>query len=760
MPSAAKILCIPVPNGFDMKTLKWNATITKAFDEQKLNTRFYLDRQQYVMIDQWCYDTATLWYSKYFPYLVLMHSMIFMVCAHFWFKFPGTSSKIEHFVAVLFKCLDSPWTTKALSETMYELPDKKDLGSMTGLDASLTDMANASESSLTDKSIPIKSMSFNNSVSKAQTQKSSGISGKQPLTILDKKEAEQAKALFEKVKKFRIHTEDGDILYTMYIRQTVIRCFQTLCVLSYVSVLTPQMRYIIHCRDDSHSTGCSDFFCIHGLLRLYEMLSFAYIAVIILYSSTCIYSLSWIFFCKLKEYSFAKVRKETNINDIPDVKNDFAFLLHLIDQYDSLYAQNFAIFLSDVSENKLLQINLNYEWTEEKLLQRMSNNSQNKCELHLFMLPGLPSSVYELQNLEVLKLEFISDAYIEQPISKLSLLKEMWILNSTVKVEEEALQFLKKNLQIVHVRFERPNEISYWIYSLENIRELFFEGNFHPDSKTAITLQSFREMENLKALHFRSNFAKVPIAISDIANHLYYLSIHNKKNKLTSLNNIRKLSVLNTLKLVECGLDRIPSVVFTLSNLQELDLRENNLTGMSEVAGFQNLKKFTSLKLHYNAIAVISPYIAKVTSLEHLNFNKNMISEIPSSLFSLHRLKYLTLAYNYVSVIPEEISKLQELLVFNIEHNNVSVLPGELFCCAKLRVLILSSNLIQNIPSAIGHLKQLRQLEISDNKLSNLPADIGHCPFLKRSQIVVEEDIYNTLPQSLREILQEQSEEV
>ncbi|KYO19637.1 hypothetical protein Y1Q_0007547 [Alligator mississippiensis] len=52
---------------------------------------------------------------------------------------------------------------------------------------------------------------------------------------------------------------------------------------------------------------------------------------------------------RLMTYSQLIVREESSFSDIPDVKNDFAFLLHMVDQYDQLYSKRFGVFLSEGS---------------------------------------------------------------------------------------------------------------------------------------------------------------------------------------------------------------------------------------------------------------------------------------------------------------------------------------------------------------------------------------------------------------------------
>ena len=159
-----------------------------------------LDLQQYSFINQLCYETALHWYAKYFPYLVVIHTLIFMVCTSFWFKFPGTSSKIEHFISILGKCFDSPWTTRALSEVSGE--NHKGPAATTAGRATVT---------VTTTAGPGKA--GEGEKEKVLPEPEKVVTEPPAVTLLDKKEGEQAKALFEKVKKFRVHVEEGDILY-------------------------------------------------------------------------------------------------------------------------------------------------------------------------------------------------------------------------------------------------------------------------------------------------------------------------------------------------------------------------------------------------------------------------------------------------------------------------------------------------------------------------------------------------------------------
>ncbi|XP_069795236.1 volume-regulated anion channel subunit LRRC8C isoform X2 [Narcine bancroftii] len=712
---------LPLPSGSaEMKGLKTN-----------------LDLQQYSFINQMCYERALHWYAKYFPYLVLIHTLIFMLCSNFWFKFPGSSSKIEHFISILGKCFDSPWTTRALSEVSGENPEEKDTkgGEKNKEAQGLT----VEEGNL------VKTQSLRSIPEKI-------VVDKPAVSALDQKEGEQAKALFEKVKKFRLHVEEGDLLYSMYVRQTIIKVIKFVFIVVYNSILVSKVNFTVDCEVNiQEMTGYCKFSCNHTMAHLFSKLSICYLCFVSVYGLTCLYTLYWLFYRSLKEYSFEYVRHETGIDDIPDVKNDFAFMLHLIDQYDPLYSKRFAVFLSEVSENKLKQLNLNNEWTPDKLRQRLQTNSQNRLELQLFMLSGLPDTVFELTELQSLRLEIINNVTIPATIVQLEGLQELSLYQCSVKIHSAALAFLKENLKVLRVKFDDMRELPNWVYSLKSLEELHLQGSLSPDLTKNITLESLRELKNLKVLCIKSNLTKVPPSIVETSSHLQTLCIHNDGTKLVMLNGLKKLANLTELGLIHCDLERIPHAVFSLTNLQELDLKENNLRSVEEIISFQHCRKLTCLKMWYNSITNIPEHIKKLSSLECLYFNYNKIEVLPSHLFLCNKLRSLDLGHNDIRFIPPEIGVLQSLQDFCITGNKVESLPDELYFCKKLKTLRVGRNNLSVLSPKVGNLALLTLLELKGNHLEALPRELGDCRSLKRSGLLVEDALFDGLPCDVRE---------
>ncbi|KAG8441260.1 hypothetical protein GDO86_006843 [Hymenochirus boettgeri] len=699
-----------------------------------------LDLQQYSFINQMCYETALHWYAKYFPYLVVIHTLVFIICGNFWFKFPGTSSKIEHFISILGKCFDSPWTTRALSEVSGEGNQEKP-NLEKSLDRELS-KTNFEEVSPTGADLP--------SPEKLVAETSSA-------SVLDKKEGEQAKALFEKVKKFRHHVEEGDILYSMYMRQTILKVCKFVLITIYNAALVGNIHFIVPCSVHTEEmTGYNSFCCNHTKAHLFSKLAITYLCFLGVYGLTCLYTLYWLFRRPLKEYSFRLVREETGIGDIPDVKNDFAFVFHLVDQYDSLYSKRFAVFLSEVSESRLRQLNLNHEWPAEKLRQRLQQTTEGRLELHLFKLPGLPDTVFEVTEIESLKLEMISEALIPPLVSKLLRLEELSLYNCSAKVQHGSLAYLRDHLRVLHIKFDGIKEIPLWIFSLRALDELHLSGWLSQDLSKNATLESLRELKSLKVLTIKSNLSKIPPTIADVASHLLKLTIHNDGTKLLTLNALKRLSFIRELELIRCDLERIPHAVFSLNNLQMLDLRENSLHTVEEVISLQHCRKLSVLRLWHNQIAYIPEHIRKLKGLEELSLNRNKILIVPSHLFLCTKLRHLDLSYNEIRELPPEIGVLQLLQFLSLSGNFLEELPNELFFCQKLKTLKLAQNKLTNLSPKVGSLVSLVKIDLKGNRLDMLPPEIGGCVSLKRSGLLVEQLLYDTLPAEVREKMKEE----
>ncbi|XP_071329359.1 volume-regulated anion channel subunit LRRC8C [Trachinotus anak] len=699
-----------------------------------------LDIHQYVFVNHYCYERFVHWYAKYFPYLVVIHTVIFMVASSFWFKFPGTSSKIDLFVTILGKCFDSPWTTRALSEVSEERGEERLVSwrRNTISDAPTERRADEEETVGLLQSSTIKS----NPEKKPESQSAP--------SVLDKKEGEQAKALFEKVKKFRTHVEEADILYLMHVLQTSLKVFKFLVIIIYTAVLAPNIEIVVRCYVPPELTGFDIYCCNHNKAHLFSKLAYCYICFVGVYGLLCIYTLYWLFHRPLKEYSFEQVRLETGINDIPDVKNDFAFLLHLVDQYDALYSKRFAVFLSEVSESRLHQLNLNHEWTAKKLRTRLSRNTNNQLELHLLMLPGLPDTVFEISEVESLKLEQVKNVTIPHSVAKLNSLQELSLIYCPAKLQLPALNHLKEHLKVLRLAFESLEEVPMWMYTLHGLEELHLNGPLTNEVSKSATLESLRGLRALRVLSLRSNLTKIPPTLADVALQLQRLCIYNEGVKIQAFSSLKKLTNLVSLELVGCDLERIPSAVFSLDNLQELDLKENKLTTVEEILSLQHCRRLVTLRLWHNKITYIPDHISKLHTLELLDVSWNKLRKLPSRLFYCTKLRHLDVSHNQLTSLPPEVGIPQGLQFFSAAFNSLETVPEELFSCKKLKTLALGNNCLSYLSSRVSNLAQLVRLEIKGNRLESLPLEIEDCPLLTVSGLIVEESLLDLLPSAVR----------
>ena len=694
-----------------------------------------LDIHQYVFVNHYCYERAVHWYGKYFPYLVVIHTMIFMVVSSFWFKFPGTSSKIELFVTILGKCFNSPWTTRALNEVSEERSEEK--------------LVTLRRNTMSKPPVVLEEETvglLRSSSTKSNSEKKPPESPQSSASVLDRKEGEQAKALFEMVKKFRTHVEEADLLYVMYVLQTSFKVFQVFLIIIYSAALVNNIEIVVRCLVPPELTGFDIYCCNHNKAHLFSKLAYCYICFVGVYGLMCIYTLYWLLHRSLKEYSFEQVRLETGVDDIPDMKNDFAFLLHLSDQYDALYAKRFAVFLSEVSESRLRQVNLNHEWTPKKLRTRLYKNPNERMELHLFMLPGIPDTAYDLPEVESLKLELHSNVTISSGIVKLTALQELALVNCSTKVQQAALTYLKDRLKVLHLSFESAEQVPLWMYNLQNLHELHLSGPLINEVSRSPSLESLRDLKALRVLTIRSNLNKIPSSVGDVALQLRKLCIYNECCKIAAFSSLKKLTNLDSLELIGCMLERIPSAVFSLVNLQELDLKDNKLTTVEEILSLQHCQRLVALRLWYNSISYIPEHVSKLQFLETLDVSWNKLQKLPSRLFYCTKLKHLDVSHTQITVLPSEVNILQGLQFFSAAFNSLEVLPEELFSCKKLKTLVLGNNRLINLSPRISNLTMLARLELKGNRIDALPDEIGDCPSLSRGGLVIEANLVDQLP--------------
>ena len=184
---------------------------------------------------------------------------------------------------------------------------------------------------------------------------------------------------------------------------------------------------------------------------------------------------------------------------------------------------------------------------------------------------------------------------------------------------------------------------------------------------------------------------------------------------------------LKYLSLPTNNLSTVPDEVFELTNLNRLDLSQNFIETVRDLAQAENLEY---LDLSRNNISDINS-VTLPNSLKTLVLTNNRLTLQGIKTFNLNKLKELNLSYNMLSGTLNQESFLNskvflKLNTLDLSFNKLESLGFQpLAKFPKLKILKLKSNTLQILnPMAFQGLTRLKTLDLSSNAILDLPNSV------------------------------------
>jgi len=101
----------------------------------------------------------------------------------------------------------------------------------------------------------------------------------------------------------------------------------------------------------------------------------------------------------------------------------------------------------------------------------------------------------------------------------------------------------------------------------------------------------------------------------------------------------------------------------------------------------------TTLDLSNQGLTSLPAYVLKQTNLQELNIsNNNLTGALPAEIRFLSKLKVLKASNNQMTGVPAEVGQLSQLELLDLSNNQLTGLPNEIGNLTKLKQLNLSGN--------------------------------------------------------------------
>jgi len=188
------------------------------------------------------------------------------------------------------------------------------------------------------------------------------------------------------------------------------------------------------------------------------------------------------------------------------------------------------------------------------------------------------------------------------------------------------------------------------------------------------------------------------------------------------------------LKLNWMGLDELPESLRELTDLQSLDLSNNNLTTLPEWLGqFAQLRE---LDLSRNDLSELPRWLGSLSQLTNLGLFSVGLTALPEFLCQLSQLRSLNLGGNRLTELPDWLGRrLAGLLTLFLHRNEtLTALPNSIGQMAQLEALHLTGCGFSRSPTVVASLLRLRLLALTPPE-RQFPDFLRHMTWLEKLRL-------------------------
>ncbi|KAA0719982.1 Malignant fibrous histiocytoma-amplified sequence 1 -like protein [Triplophysa tibetana] len=219
----------------------------------------------------------------------------------------------------------------------------------------------------------------------------------------------------------------------------------------------------------------------------------------------------------------------------------------------------------------------------------------------------------------------------------------------------------------------------------------------------------------------RNKFVTVPSALFQLSQLVELDISHNCLGHFSEdidlLKSLRKLCISHN------KIQYLPSQIGTLQCLEELDVSFNDLRDFPR--SVSKLRKLRTLDVDHNKLQRFPSEILALSDLEEVDCSGNKLEGLPGNIMMLQSIKIMWLSSTHLGSLPETFCELHNLESLMLDNNVLTKLPQSFGKLQKLKMLNLSSNTFEDFPQVIIKIASLEELYLSRNKLTFLPEEVG-----------------------------------